>query len=736
MRGNVLHLIPSFHQGGSEKQALQLVRLLAEESSLGVRLACLDDGGTLRGDVEGLDLGPIPSFPLTSFYNRNMFFQLRRFVSHLKRERIDIVQTHDFYSNIFGMLGARLAGVPVRIAAKRETGMRSRTQLFAERRAFGLAGAIVANSKKVAGYLAAAGVAGRKLHLIYNGIDVQKYDLKIAACAENLASFGLPVGKKYRFVTIVANLRSRVKNHEMFLRAAAKIAEAHDDAGFIVAGEGELAEEMKAVAERLKISDRTFFTGRCDRVPELLGLSEICVLTSDSEGFSNSLIEYMAAANPVVATDVGGAAEAIVNGETGWVVESGDADALGRKVIELLSDKTVARSMGEKGRLRVSEMFSTATQLEKTLSLYDEELLRARPRSARSIGRARKMRIVQLGPVPPPHGGVSTNMTSIHEKLTGMGHDSRMIDVTKKSDRASSPEVLKPRSAIGLGRLLFSIDCDLVHYHIGGRFSTKLALLTLFCGLLPGKRSVVTFHSGGFAESSAGKAKPFSLRGLAFRSVDHLVGVNDRMIEMFRSYGVKPERAEIVQPFEPGRKGSPLPSDLERLAADFDPFLLSVGALEPEYLNGFLIDSMPAILRSYPKAGVMIAGAGSMEAELRHEIDSARLSDRVRLIGNVDHGVILSLIEHASVMLRITEYDGDAVSIREALTLGTPVIASDNAGRPDQVFIMDGVPSTDKLLKSLRQAEEAQFRCRPVLTEVVSNAEKVIAIYRSLLSDR
>ncbi len=368
MKRRVLHLIPSFNQGGSERQALQLVGLLLGEGSYEVRLACLDKTGILFDEAAALGFQDPPEFPLTSFYDANMLVQLRRFVRYLRENRINIVQTQDFYSNIFGMFGAAIAGVPYRIAAKRETGMRSTVQLFAERRAFDWANIVVANSQKVKNYLVASGVRESKVRVIYNGIDHLLYNCDNVDRKAVLRDLGLPEG--YRFVTIVANLRSPVKNHAMFLRAAATVAAKFPDAAFVLAGEGELLNEYKAIAAMSDLDGRVHFLGRCSRIPELLAISDVCSLTSRSEGFSNSIIEYMAAGKPVVATNVGGAAEAIIDGKTGYLIESEDVDALAEHIGILLSDQELASRMGVAGRRRVSERFSTETQLKSTLELY------------------------------------------------------------------------------------------------------------------------------------------------------------------------------------------------------------------------------------------------------------------------------------------------------------------------------------------------------------------------------
>lgn len=390
MKPNVLIFTGSFDQGGSERQAVQLARLLHESGRYRVRVACLQDGGVLRGEVAALGLDEIPSFPLTSFYNRNMLAQLRRCARYLRAHEIDIVQTFDFYTNVFGMTAAALARVPVRIAARRETaGTKSSAQLWTERRAYTLAHAVVANADAVRQELIAAGVPARKLVTIYNGMDIARVAPQPRLSrAEALRLFKLPADGVRRFVTIVANMRHALKDQAMFLRAARRVRAAVPEAAFILAGEGELLAQTRAYAGELGLGEHAFFIGRCAEVSELLNISDVCVLSSRGvEGFSNSITEYMAAARPVVATDIGGAREAIVEDETGYIVTPGDDETMAARITTLLKDPARARAMGVRGREVVEQKFSCATQLKRTQDLYDRLLARARASKEQSSTR-------------------------------------------------------------------------------------------------------------------------------------------------------------------------------------------------------------------------------------------------------------------------------------------------------------------------------------------------------------
>ncbi|HEX8098445.1 MAG TPA: glycosyltransferase [Pyrinomonadaceae bacterium] len=371
----VVQLINSFQQGGSERQAVQLTRLLSESGRYRVRVACLDAGGALREELSHLGLGEIPEYRLTSFYDRNAVRQLRRFSSFLRANKVEVVHTHDFYTNVFGMAAARLARVPVRVASRRETaGMRTPAQKRVERAAYRLAHAVVANAEAVRRQLISEGVPERKIVTVYNGLDLERLTPKLGR-EEALRSFDLPPEAGRKFVTIVANLRHEVKDHPTFLRAARRVHKEVPEAAFVVAGEGSLTEAMRGLAARLGIACEAFFVGRCGAVAELLAVSDVCVLSSLAEGFSNAILEYMAAGRPVVATNVGGAGEAIVEGETGHLVAAGDDRTMAARIVALLRDTEKAREMGRRGRLRVEQKFSCSAQLGRVEELYDRLLV-------------------------------------------------------------------------------------------------------------------------------------------------------------------------------------------------------------------------------------------------------------------------------------------------------------------------------------------------------------------------
>ena len=364
---------------------MQLTRLLLESGRCNVSVATLDREGILLEEVERLGLKEVPEFRLNSFYDLHFIRQVMRFAQYLKKREIDVIHTHDFYTNVFGMAAAALARVPVRIASRRESANRSTTQRFVERCAYRAADAVVANCEDISEQLRKEGVPARKVRTIYNGLELARVQSPTAQRSEVLKSLNLPDSARY--VTMMANMRAHVwhpepvcfKDHPTFLRAAKRVLESVPEAAFIIAGEGELKEVTQDLTQTLGIADRTFFVGRCEDVGAMLSISDVCVLSSVSEGFSNAILEYMAAGRPVVSTDVGGAREAIVHGETGYLVPAGDHERMADHIISLLLQPDNARSMGECGRRRVSDKFSSLKQLQNVESLYNELLQLSNP---------------------------------------------------------------------------------------------------------------------------------------------------------------------------------------------------------------------------------------------------------------------------------------------------------------------------------------------------------------------
>ena len=298
------------------------------------------------------------------------------------------------------------------------------------------------------------------------------------------------------------------------------------------------------------------------------------------------------------------------------------------------------------------------------------------------------MTVVQLGPYPPPHGGVQTNLVAIRDQLRQEGMRALVINLTRHR-KPSGDGVYYPKTAVGLVWLLLRLRYDIVHLHLGGSLPPRLVALALACTLVPGAKSVLTFHSGGYPSSPEGRtARPATLRGFVFRRFDCIIAVNPAIRDMFLKFAVPVERVRLIYPHPEVTRTGELTPELERFYGLHDPVLVTVGLLEPEYSLPWQIQILGLVRKQFPDAGLAIIGAGALETELRARIAEVAWRDHILLCGDVPHAVTLRAIAESVMLLRTTSFDGDSVAVREALALGVPVIATDNGMRPPGVKLV------------------------------------------------
>ncbi|MGB0111149.1 MAG: glycosyltransferase family 4 protein [Terriglobales bacterium] len=344
------------------------------------------------------------------------------------------------------------------------------------------------------------------------------------------------------------------------------------------------------------------------------------------------------------------------------------------------------------------------------------------------------MRVLQLGPYPPPHGGVQSNLVAIRTFLLRQGIPCAVINITRHRKPASD-NVYYPRNTAGLMRLLPQLDYDIVHLHVGGMLSWRLLGLGLVCTLLHGSKSVMTFHSGGYPSTPEAKSiGPNSLAGFVLRRFDGLIGVNSEIIGFLKRLGVSPDRTRLIHPhsFLPEEQPAPtLPRPLASFFSAHNPALISAGLLEPEYDLPLQIEVLGHVRQKFPSAGLILIGSGSLEEELRGRIHECPYAEHILLCGDVPHAATMQAISRAHVMLRTTLYDGDAVSVREALHVGTPVIASNNGMRPVGVHL---IPKSDlpALLLAINETLAQPAPRKEVSGNDDSNLKAVLDFYREL----
>jgi glycosyltransferase involved in cell wall biosynthesis len=168
----------------------------------------------------------------------------------------------------------------------------------------------------------------------------------------------------------VANLYE-VMDHATLLRAAARLAPAWPGVRFVMVGEGAEREALESQAREAGISDRVLMPGRIAHEPGLPGIFDVAVLTSREEGFPTYVVEAMAAGRPVVATGVGGVPDAVEEGETGYLVTSGDDEALARSIDRLLRDVAIRERFGRAAIAKARRAWHVDVVMGSLTTLYE-----------------------------------------------------------------------------------------------------------------------------------------------------------------------------------------------------------------------------------------------------------------------------------------------------------------------------------------------------------------------------
>jgi N-acetylglucosaminyldiphosphoundecaprenol N-acetyl-beta-D-mannosaminyltransferase len=236
-----------------------------------------------------------------------------------------------------------------------------------------LASVIVCNSGAVAGQFHPA-IRRRKIAVVYNGIPAGEVAPATAERAENFRRRHALAGGP--LVGVVGRVNLEQKGQDVFVTAAAALAEKFPEAGFVVAGSPypgneEHGRRLGRMIEALNLHNRIVCTGDVDDLAALYSVLDVCVLPAKKpEGLGNVLLEAMALGKPVVGTRTGGIPEVIEDGENGYLVEPGDGRSLATTLERLLADPELRRRMGEMGRRRFEDRFSFTGCYARMLSLY------------------------------------------------------------------------------------------------------------------------------------------------------------------------------------------------------------------------------------------------------------------------------------------------------------------------------------------------------------------------------
>jgi glycosyltransferase involved in cell wall biosynthesis len=362
----LLHIIPTLVRGGAEKQ-LSLVATGLPRDEFDVHVAVLTHSGPLEESLRQAEV-PVTVIGKRWKVDPLAYWQLRRMIRRLKP---DIVHTWLFAANSYGRQAAIAEGVKHIAAGERcvdpwKTGL----HLAIDRRLACRTQRIVTNSSGVLQFYAQRGLPAEKFTIIPNGIHVRPPADPVTREAL-LQELGLPPAE--RLIGVVGRLwpQKRIKD---LIWVADLLKTARDGWHMLIVGDGPQRWRLERYRNQNRIQDRVHFLGERPDVPRLMPHFDVLWLGSQYEGQSNAIMEAMAAGVPVIATDIPGNRDLVVDGETGYLVPLSDRIEFARRTTWLFDDEALRRRLGDAGRQRILTHFTVEQMIERHAALYRDML--------------------------------------------------------------------------------------------------------------------------------------------------------------------------------------------------------------------------------------------------------------------------------------------------------------------------------------------------------------------------
>ena len=356
----VCFVIDRLGTAGTELQLSSLIERL-DRSKVLPYLCLLKDPLSSKNGIIPQDC-PTIRLGVRSFHSPSTLRAAWRFARFLRREEIDIVQVHFPDSTYFAVPIAKLARVPHVVRTRRNLGhwVTARDRWLGRLLNCGTDATLANCDACRQAVITQEGVRPDSVAVIENGVKLWRF---ADVASVSLSDKGSPTS-----VGMVANYRP-LKGSDVFVKAAKILSESRPNVTFQVAGFGNRGPVLEMTRE-MGIEDRFQVHDQVDDVPSFLSGLDVAVLPSRTEGLSNSLLEYMAAGRPIVATAVGGTPEVIEDCVHGLLVPAGDAEATARAIDRILRDPSLAARLGAAAKARVWQHNSMETMTRQHESFY------------------------------------------------------------------------------------------------------------------------------------------------------------------------------------------------------------------------------------------------------------------------------------------------------------------------------------------------------------------------------
>jgi glycosyltransferase involved in cell wall biosynthesis len=350
--------------GGLQQVVVNICKNIDREK-FDVSVLCLRDLGEFTPDVEALGIKVIL---LPSKKNGTDYLAFLKVAEILKEEQVEVIHTHNTQPFVDGTIGAVLAGVKTIIHTDHARHFPDkRRYMFAEwlmsHFAYKVVGVSDHTSRNLIHY---EHISSSKIQIIFNGIDKKVYDISID---KDKKIQSLNINVKGPIIGLGVRLAHQ-KGITYLLKAMPKLLKHFPELALVVAGQGELAEELKAEAVSLGIDNHVYWIGPRLDMPEILKIFDLYVLPSLFEGMPMVLLESMAAGCPVIATDVGGNGNVIDHGRNGSLVPPKDPQMFGDEIIRVLSSPDLMKQYTSNAMTDFDTKFSSTKMVRKYEALY------------------------------------------------------------------------------------------------------------------------------------------------------------------------------------------------------------------------------------------------------------------------------------------------------------------------------------------------------------------------------
>lgn len=726
----VLHLIDSLDCGGAQQLLVELakatprdlhptsVAVIQPTDGLADRLEALGVRVHRLGRERASIVNPLK---LLKYFAGTLADVVRL----CRREKIAILHCHLSDAEFIGILAGRLARTPhvldtvhtpMILPKRSRLDPRNLIRSWLAPRVLNLADWVITVSGETADVLADMGVDREKLRVVENGVAVEDDEREPDPGLR--ASLGLDGATPV--IASVARL-TPVKGHVHLLRAMPAVLAAHPGAKLLLLGEGELRGELEAEIDRLGLAGSVLLLGVRSDVREILRLSDVFVLPSLKEGTSLALLEAMAVARPIVATDIEGNRSLMRHESNCLLVPPADDKALAGALSRLLEDKPLGRALGVRARADME-----ASHGVKAMLAAYEELWSSKP----GQGGRRPLRVAVMGlrGIPATWGGVEHQCEQLYSRLADMG-----FDVTVYARKGYvDPGVKRHKSVnvvclptIPTKHLEAIVHTFLAVLHAGFRrfdiwhiYSQGPFLCSPLAKLMRPRRPLF-FTCGGLDWQRRKWTGPASLaialgEWLSARLADRIVVVSRALGDYYRKR-YNADSLCIVNGVD-----IPGPTPLDKapgLGLGERGYVLFVGRLVPEKR---IEDLIRAVRLSTSGVKLVVAGGGAAAGEYEAMLRTLAGDDpRVVLAGYRYGEELAALYSNALGYVTASELEGLPLTLLEAMSHGLPCIASGIPphrevldGLGEDVFPVHGVEELARLMDALAALSEDARQAR------------------------